>query len=134
MTIVVGFSVTAEGRAALERGIDEAQLRDGKLVVVRSTRGGARDESEMANQLKAEFNQLEQRLSEAGVDFELRSLVRGAEPAEDLLRFADDVDAQLIVIGIRRRSPVGKLLLGSNAQEIILNAECPVLAVKAVGE
>ena len=71
------------------------------------------------------------RLDAAGVDHEVRKLVRGFEPAEDLIGIADDADAELIVIGLRRRSPVGKLILGSNAQRILLDAKCPVLAVKA---
>jgi nucleotide-binding universal stress UspA family protein len=56
--------------------------------------------------------------------------VRGHEPAEDLINIAEACDADLIVIGLRRRTPVGKLILGSNAQRILLDAPCPVLAVK----
>jgi nucleotide-binding universal stress UspA family protein len=47
------------------------------------------------------------------------------------VEFANDEGIDLIVIGVRRRSPVGKLVLGSNAQDILLRADCPVLAVKA---
>ena len=61
----------------------------------------------------------------------MRQLVRGLEPAEDLIAVAEEVAADVIVIGLRRRSPVGKLILGSNAQRILLDAPCPVLAVKA---
>ena len=53
------------------------------------------------------------------------------DPAEELIAAADRTDAEFIVIGLRRRSPVGKLLLGSNAQRVLLDASCPVLAVKA---
>ncbi len=53
------------------------------------------------------------------------------DPAEDLINVAGEVSADFIVIGLRRRSPVGKLILGSNAQRILLDAPCPVLAVKA---
>jgi nucleotide-binding universal stress UspA family protein len=70
-------------------------------------------------------------LDDSGVEHELRQLVRGFEPAEDLISIAESVDAELSVIGLRRRSPVGKLILGSNAQRILLDAKCPVLAVKA---
>nr|MBA2445949.1 universal stress protein [Nocardioidaceae bacterium] len=62
---------------------------------------------------------------------EIRQLVRGLDPAEDLINLASELSADLIVIGLRRRSPVGKLILGSNAQRILLDAPCPVLAVKA---
>ncbi len=57
--------------------------------------------------------------------------MRGFEPAEDLISIAEASGAELIVIGLRRRTPVGKLILGSNAQRILLDAHCPVLAVKA---
>ena len=65
-----------------------------------------------------------------GLDLEVRQLVRGNEPAEDLIAVANETDADLIVIGLRRRTPVGKLILGSNAQRILLDAPCAVLAVK----
>ena len=62
----------------------------------------------------------------------MRQLVRGNDPAEDLISVAEEENADFIVIGLRRRSPVGKLILGSNAQRILLDAPCPVLAVKAI--
>jgi nucleotide-binding universal stress UspA family protein len=70
-------------------------------------------------------------LAGSGVDVDVRGLVRGKEPAEDLIAVAEETDAELIVIGLRRRTPVGKLILGSNAQRVLLDAPCPVLAVKA---
>ena len=70
-------------------------------------------------------------LLRSGVDHEVRQLVRGLEPAEDLIAVAEEIGADFIVIGLRRRTPVGKLILGSNAQRILLDAPCPVLAVKA---
>ncbi len=70
-------------------------------------------------------------LEEKGLEHEIRSLVRGNDPAEDLIAVAEAESADFIVIGLRRRSPVGKLILGSNAQRILLDAGCPVLAVKA---
>jgi nucleotide-binding universal stress UspA family protein len=73
---------------------------------------------------------LETKLEASGVDHEVRHLVRGFEPAEDLISIAEASGADLIVIGLRRRTPVGKLILGSNAQRILLDAPCPVLAVK----
>ena len=71
------------------------------------------------------------RVEAAGVVVDVRQPETGLEASEDLLSIAEEVDAELIVIGLRRRSPVGKLILGSNAQRILLDAHCPVLAVKA---
>jgi len=61
----------------------------------------------------------------------MRPLVRGQDPADDLIVVAEETDAELIVIGLRRRSPIGKLILGSNAQRVLLDSSCPVLAVKS---
>ena len=129
--IVVGYVPKPEGDAALERGIQEAQLRSAKLVVVNSHRGGEGFDDRAAHQAEQSLAKVEARLKESGVDHDVRQLVRGFEPAEDLVGIADSVGADLIVIGLRRRSPVGKLILGSNAQRILLDARCPVLSVKA---
>jgi len=77
------------------------------------------------------FEELTADLEASGVAYELIEYARGNSPAEDLLAVARERDADLIVIGIRRRSPVGKLVLGSNAQDVLLEADCPVLAVKS---
>ncbi|MDE9366496.1 universal stress protein [Luteipulveratus sp. YIM 133132] len=122
MTVVVGYVATREGQAALDRGVKEAAARRTRLLVVDS-RGGSSDEpvlTQVLEQARAD-----------GVEVELRSLTHDADPAEDIITAAEEVDAELIVIGLRRRTPVGKLILGSNAQRILLDAGCPVLAVKA---
>jgi len=130
-TVVVGYVPKPEGEAALSRAIDEAKLRGTKLVVVNSHRGGQEFDGEAARKAEADMEAVRARLDEAGVAYDIRQLVRGFEPAEDLISLAEANSAELIVIGLRRRSPVGKLILGSNAQRILLDAHCPVLAVKA---
>jgi nucleotide-binding universal stress UspA family protein len=131
LPIVVGFVPTNEGRAALRRAAEEARLRATRLVVINSNRGGRDLGSEDAARYEVELATVQRELSESGVDHEARQLVRGLEPAEDLIAVAEEVVADFIVIGLRRRTPVGKLILGSNAQRILLDAPCPVLAVKA---
>jgi nucleotide-binding universal stress UspA family protein len=116
--IVVGYSSKPEGRAALKRALSEARLRGAALVVV-----DASQEVQTAD--------LTDELSASGVTFEIRTPADGHDSAEELIRTAEAIDADFIVIGLRRRSPVGKLLLGSNAQRVLLDAACPVLAVKA---
>lgn len=133
-TILVGYAPSPEGRAALQRGIDEAKLRGARVVVVNSHKGGLSFDREDARLSVAELSDVEAELRRAGVEFEVRGLVRGEGVADDVVLAAEEVEADLIVIGLRRRSPVGKLILGSNAQRILLDARCPVLAVKAPAE
>jgi nucleotide-binding universal stress UspA family protein len=134
MRIVTGFRRDGSGRAAVARAIEEARLRDAELVVVHSMRGGERDELEQVISYRDEFEQLERDLEASGVSFRLVEYARGNSPAEDIVAVAKDQEADLVVIGIRRRSPVGKLVLGSNAQDVLLQSPCPVLAVKAPAE
>ncbi|HEX5996211.1 MAG TPA: universal stress protein [Jiangellales bacterium] len=130
-TIVVGYVPKPEGRAALRRAVEEAKLRSARLVVINSARGGRDFDADDAVDSEAELDAVRAQLAEAGVQAEVRQLVRGLEVAEDLISVARDTSAEFIVIGLRRRSPVGKLILGSNAQRILLDAPCPVLSVKA---
>ncbi len=130
VTIVVGFVPTKEGRAALARAIDEATLRRTPLVLVNSHRGGRDFDGQESARSEDELERLQADLAAKGIEAEVRQLVRGNEPAEDLIAIADECGADMIVIGLRRRTPVGKLILGSNAQRILLDAPCAVLAVK----
>ncbi|SDQ50795.1 universal stress protein [Quadrisphaera sp. DSM 44207] len=130
MAIVVGYVATDEGRAALARALDEARLRGARLLVVDSSRSPARTGSREPERAEADRAELAQRLAASGVAHELHPR-SGPDPADDIIGVAAEHDAELIVIGLRRRTPVGKLILGSNAQRILLEAPCPVLAVKA---
>jgi len=129
--VVVGYVPKPEGKAALRLAAEEAKLRNARLVVVNSHRGGREFDHEDAIGSESQLEEVRDQLTEAGVEHEIRQLVRGLDPAEDLMKVAAEVGADVIVIGLRRRSPVGKLILGSNAQRILLDAPCPVLAVKA---
>jgi nucleotide-binding universal stress UspA family protein len=130
-SIVVGYVAKPEGRAALRRAAEEARLRRAKLVVVSSRRTGRDSDPNHASDADAELMAVHAELTDAGVDHEVRQLVRGTDPADDLINVAVEVAAEFIVIGLRRRSPVGKLILGSSAQRVLLDAPCPVLAVKS---
>ena len=131
MAIVVGYVPTKEGRAALSSAVAEATRRGARLVVINSNRGGRDLDQQEVARYEHELREVSEQLEAAGLEFEVRQLVRGVEPAEDLVAVAEEIGADLIVIGLRRRTPVGKLILGSNAQRILLDAPCPVLAVKA---
>lgn len=130
-TVVVGYVAKPEGEAALDRAVEEARLRGSSLVVVSSHRGGQEYDEGRAAAAQAELDAVRSRLEASGLAFTLRQTVRGLEPAEDLIEVAEEHSADLLVIGLRRRSPVGKLILGSQAQRVLLDAPCAVLAVKA---
>lgn len=130
-TIVVGYVPKPEGEAAVRRAVEEAKLRNSRVIVVNSHRGGREFDDDDSGRTEEELGKVEQLLRDAGVEFDVRQLVRGQDPADDLISIAWENSADLIVIGLRRRTPVGKLILGSNAQQILLQAPCAVLAVKA---
>ena len=88
-TVVVGYVPKPEGEAALAKAIEEAKLRGAKLVVVNSHRGGAEYDGEAAQHAADEIESCSGRLDESGVDYDVRQLVRGFEPAEDLISIAD---------------------------------------------
>jgi nucleotide-binding universal stress UspA family protein len=129
MTIVVGYVPTPEGDAALRAAVDESRLRDQPLHVVNSSRGDALADPRFAT--AGSLDEVRNRLDAAGVVYEIEQQVRGHEASDEVVEAADRVNATLIVIGLRRRSPTGKLITGSQAQRILLDAHCPVLAVKA---
>ena len=127
MAVVVGFLATVEGRAALDAAVREATLRGDRVVVVASTR---QDESaEQRHDLDVALATVRDELQATGLGHEIRVL-DGGDVADDLIGTAEETDAQLVVIGLRRRSPVGKLILGANAQRVLFDAPCPVLTVK----
>lgn len=131
MSVVVGYIPTPEGRAALQRAIEESRLRKLKLVVVNSRDSGKQASSQEKAQYELELAAMENDVAKAGIDYEIRTMARGTLPSEDLTAVAEETGADLIVIGMRRRSPVGKLFLGSNAQDVLLSADCAVLSVRA---
>jgi nucleotide-binding universal stress UspA family protein len=129
MTIVVGYVPTPEGEAALTAAIREARLREEPVHVVNTSRGDSLVDRKFAT--PDALAAVRARLEESGVVFEIAQDVGRHEASEELVDTADRVKATLLVIGIRRRSPTGKLITGSQAQRILLDANCPVLAVKA---
>ena len=129
MTIVAVHSATAAGRAALTHAGREALLTGDDLVVVGAD---ARPRVLTTDEVLGELGETARELGEAGLEVSI-----GHSPLTDaseaVVQVAQQHDARLIVLGLRHRSPVGKLILGSTAQRILLEATCPVLAVKAAG-
>lgn len=125
--IVVGYTADQFGTAALEHAIAEARRRNTALRVVNSTKGDALADPRFAQ--SDALRDLQDRLGASGVPYEVSQPV-GVDAVEELLTVMDNPDAELLVIGIRHRNPVGKLLLGSVSQQLLLECRKPVLAVK----
>ena len=124
MSVAVGYVASQEGRAALSAAIGEAALRKTALQIMGPVAGEASAEAE------SDIRHAIATAAAAGVRASLRPN-EGTDAADFMIDASYEEDVELIVIGVRRRSPVGKLFLGSTAQRVILEAGCPVTAVKA---
>jgi nucleotide-binding universal stress UspA family protein len=129
MTIIVAFAPRPEGRAALEKGIEIAARRKERLLVVNATSGGNQEDPALADTLEAEA--VEKRLAASGLNAEFKQFVRGKSAVTEIVELAESPDVSLVIVGLRKRSAVGKLILGSVSRDILLSVPCPVLAVKA---
>jgi nucleotide-binding universal stress UspA family protein len=128
--IIVGYDGSNTGRAALVLAKEHAQAFDGSIYVVASLIGG--DDTHVDDIKHAEDNlaYAQTFFEQDDIPCEIHLLIRGLNPGEDIVQFAKDISADQIVVGVRRRSKVGKLMFGSTAQLVILEAPCPVVTVK----
>lgn len=127
--VVVGYLPTDEGRAAFSAALAEADQRNTSVLLVNSAHGGAFMDSQLATD--SDLESLVDAGAEQGIIVIVRQFPTAPDPAEAVLQAIDDTNAGLLVIGLRRRSAVGKLLLGSTAQSLLMQAPIPVLTVKA---
>lgn len=129
MTILVAYVPRPEGEAALEKGIEIAIRRQERLVVVNASVGGKQVDPSMAEVRDVE--RVEALLAASGLDAQFKQFVRGQNAVAEIEALVDSLQASVLIIGLRKRSAVGKLILGSVAQELLLSVPCPVLAVKS---
>lgn len=130
MKILVAFDGSNVAKAALDAAKKHARAFEAQLVLVWSMAKGEEDQQETIQGAENTLAYWKNEITREGLPCETHLLIRGLEPGEDLVRFARENDLQEIVIGVRRRSKVGKLVFGSTAQYVILKAPCPVLCVR----
>ena len=129
MKILVGYIPTPEGLAALEWATQHALLTSAELSVLNTAKDGDYSNDRYAS--AEDIDALEADLTKRGVSYQVIRPTDGVPAADSVVTAANDLGVDLVVIGLRRRSPVGKLITGSSAQAILLDAPCPVVAVKA---
>jgi nucleotide-binding universal stress UspA family protein len=129
MTILVAYVPRPEGQAALDKGIEIAKSRNERLVVVNATSDGQRDDPSFAE--APDFERIEKLLASTGLNTEFKQFVRGNNAVKEIEALVELLNVSVLIIGLRKRSPLGKLILGSVSQELLLSVSCPVLAVKA---
>ena len=129
MTILVAYVARPEGHAALDKGIEIAKRRNERMVEVNASPGGAKEDASMID--VQEVERVEKMLKDAGLNAEFKQFVRGKSAVEEIESLVESLQVSVLIIGLRKRSPVGKLIMGSVAQELLLSVSCPVLAVKA---
>ena len=130
MKILVGYDRSAVAKDALNLAKKHAKAFNAKVYLLTSLARSHELQLEDIQKSEHELENLRTQFTAEGISCETHAIVSAISPGEDVVQFATDNEIDEIVIGVRRRSKVGKLLFGSNAQYIILQAECPVVAVK----
>jgi len=131
MKIMVAYDNTNVSREAAAEAVKHAKAFGAEVHLVTSISGGAEVPKQTFDLAERELNRIrEKRFVPDNIPCSTHVLFRGLTPGEDLVQFAQEKGIDELVMGVKRRSKVGKLLFGSTAQFVILRAPCPVLAVK----
>lgn len=131
MKFLVGYDGTDAARAALTLARSHAEVFEAKVLVLASTGGGTSEKPKKISKAAENLAFAAQFLSEKGISCEIHQTARGVSPGEDLVSFAEENDIDQIFVGVKKKSRTQKIIVGSNAQYIILKAPCPVVTVKS---
>ena len=130
MKILVGYKGTDVGKDLMDIAVKHAKAFKGEILVVTSLTGGEKTEGEEIAKVEKNLKQAKSYFDGFDVKSKTHIIVRGLEAGEDIVKFAKEKNVDEIIIGVKSRSKVGKLIFGSTAQVVILEAHCPVLTVK----
>ena len=131
MKILVAYAGGTDlDKTVLELAKKYAKAFDGKIYIVHSLESVSEKEIDDVDNIKNNLDYLKGSVEKSGIPCETHLLIRGVNPGEDIVEFAGEQKIDKIFIGLEKKSKVGKLFFGSNAQYIILEAPCPVVSVK----
>jgi len=130
MKILVGYDYSTVTQDVLALAKQRAQAFNAEVHLLRSLEQNPELQRDTIQQAEQNLDNVKREFATMGLACDTHVVVSALSAGEDIVQFAEQNSIDLIVIGVRRRSKVGKLLFGSNAQLIILTAPCPVLTVK----
>ena len=127
--ILLAYVPSATSEAAFDFAVEEAERRDASLLVLASERAPDPRKARGVTDQRP----LQERLEETGLGFELRTVPKRDDPADDILDAVEHDDVDLVILGIRKRTPIGKILLGSTSQRVAIESPVPMVMVKPEG-
>ena len=130
MKILVGYDGSNSAKDALALAKKHAVAFDATVTIVTSLTGGSVTHAVEVEHATEDLESAKKMFDDDNISCETKLLVRGMTPGEDIVEYAKEKAVDEIIIGIKRRSKVGKLLFGSNAQYVIIKSPCPVVTVK----
>ena len=130
MKLMVCYDGSNVAKDAIELALKLGKQLGGSVSLVRSISTKRANDVVSVEGIEADLESAGQSVSATGLAVDTHLLIRGGTAGEDLTAFANEKRTDYIIIGIKRRSKVGKMIFGSTAQYVILNAECPVITVK----
>jgi nucleotide-binding universal stress UspA family protein len=130
MKILVGYDGTNAAKEALNLAKDHAKVFGAEVDVVTTMHSGTESQSKEIEDAERGLEWAQALFDENTIPCKTHLLIRGLSAGEDLVDFAKENNINEMIVGVKRRSKVGKLLMGSTAQYVILNAPCPVVSVK----
>ena len=130
MKILVGYDASRVAEAALELALKHAKAFGADVFILTSLEQAPSLKKEDIDKAENRLEKIRKKFAAEDISCEVHAAVSYQSPGEDLVNFAKENDIDEIIIGVKRRSKVGKLVFGSNAQYVILEAACPVVSVK----
>ena len=130
MKIMVGYDDSRVAKDALDTTIKHAQAFGASVHIVTSIQNEIDVPKKEFDRIEKKLEYAESLFTDKKIPCTTHLLVRGLQAGEDLVQLAQKLEIDQIVIGVKRRSKVGKLVFGSTAQYVILQAPCPVLTIK----
>ena len=130
MEIMVGYDDSKVAKDALNIAMRNAQAFNARVHIVTSLVSGVDVSKKEFDRIEKKLEYAESLFKDKKIPCKTHLLVRGLQAGEDLIKLANETNIDEIVIGVKRRSKVGKFLFGSTTQYIILHATCPVVTIK----